>query len=292
MFVKDNRIKSVELYFEEKLSENFSGSEIKSIYKSLISSRLNFDFDDYLLHKNATVSESDLLFFRSAIKRLLAGEPFQYIVGTSYFYNLELKVKPGVLIPRPETEELVDWIVKDVQEQKSNSEVLEIEDWCTGSGCIALALKKAIPKAKVKAIDYDDAALEITRDNVVFTTMDVMVEKQDALNIKQSNPSSIDIIVSNPPYIPNADKKMMADHVLDHEPGVALFVEDEDPLVFYRNLGMYGMVHLKEGGSIYFEIHENYAAATRNLLQSMGYFMVELKQDMQGKDRMLKATKF
>ncbi|SFT35468.1 release factor glutamine methyltransferase [Lishizhenia tianjinensis] len=292
MFVKDNHIKSVELYFEEKLRDIFSGSEIKTISKSLIAQRLGFAFDDYLLHKDGTVSESDLLFFRGAIKRLLAGEPFQYILGETYFYNLELKVKPGVLIPRPETEELVNWIVEDIQAQKKESETIILEDWCTGSGCIALALKKALPNAQVKAIDYDDAALTVAQENVVFTGLEVVVEKQDALNISQTAPKGLDVIVSNPPYIPNADKSFMADHVLDHEPGIALFVDDKDPLVFYRNLGMYGMVHLKEGGSIYFELHENYAAATQNLLQSMGYFMVELKQDMQGKDRMLKATKF
>ncbi|MDX1447134.1 peptide chain release factor N(5)-glutamine methyltransferase [Lishizhenia sp.] len=289
MFVKDNHIKSVELYFEEKLRDNFSGNEIKTISKSLIAQRLGFAFDDYLLHKDGTVSESDLLFFRAAVKRLLSGEPFQYILGETYFYNLELKVKPGVLIPRPETEELVHWIVEDAAQKEKE---LTLEDWCTGSGCIALALKKALPQAQVKAIDYDDAALAVAKENVAFTGLDVSVEKQDALNIAQSAPKNLDVIVSNPPYIPNADKSFMADHVLDHEPGIALFVDDNDPLVFYRNLGMYGMVHLKEGGSIYFELHENYAAATQNMLQSMGYFMVELKQDMQGKDRMLKATKF
>lgn len=289
MFVKDNHIKSVELYFEEKLKDNYSGNEIKTISKSLIAQRLGFAFDDYLLHKDGTVSESDLLFFRAAVKRLLSGEPFQYILGETYFYNLELKVKPGVLIPRPETEELVHWIVEDAAQKEKE---LTLEDWCTGSGCIALALKKALPQAQVKAIDYDDAALGVAKENVAYTGLDVSVEKQDALNIAQSAPKNLDVIVSNPPYIPNADKSFMADHVLDHEPGIALFVDDNDPLVFYRNLGMYGMVHLKEGGSIYFELHENYAAATQNMLQSMGYFMVELKQDMQGKDRMLKATKF
>lgn len=288
MFVKDNQIKSVERYFEEMLKENFSASEIKTIAKSLIAQRLGFNFDDYLLHKDGTVSESDLLFFRSAVKRMLAGEPFQYVSGETYFYNLELKVKPGVLIPRPETEELVHWIVEEHQAKEN----LHIEDWCTGSGCIALSLKKAMPTAIVKAVDFDDEALKVAKENVIFTGLNVAVEKQDALNIPAENSKGLDVIVSNPPYIPNADKSFMADHVLDHEPGVALFVEDDDPLVFYRNLGKYGMVHLKEGGSIYFELHENFAAATQNLLQSMGYFMVEMKQDLQGKDRMLKATKF
>lgn len=286
MFVNDNSIASVEKYFQEQLKDTFNSRELRIIFKSVLSKRLNFDENQLLIDKKQKVSESDLLFFRSAIKRLINNEPLAHIVGYTYFYDLKILCSPAALIPRPETEELVDWVLTDYD----TTDTLNVLDVCSGSGCISLALKNKRRKWDVRGIDLSKEALELSKTNAKSLNLEVQFTEDNALNLSLEN-NAFDCIVSNPPYIPNKDKDFMHDNVLLHEPSIALFVENSDPLVFYREIAKTAFNALKNEGCLYFEIHEDYGRATRELLLSLGYFNVLLKKDLQGKERMLKATK-
>jgi release factor glutamine methyltransferase len=235
--------------------------------------------------------------------RLMNHEPVQYVLNEAWFYGMKLFVDTNVLIPRPETEELVDWIVKDVRRAGKNvfirkpfeadeTTILKILDVGTGSGCIALSLKKSMPKAEVWGCDASEGALNIARRNgseldirVDFTGLNFLDKEQ------RKQLPTVDIIVSNPPYIPLNEKKTLGVNVVAHEPHTALFVPDDDPLIFYKALADFGKHRLHPGGHIYVEIHEDYGLYITQLLKKEGYINVELKQDMQGKDRMAKAEK-
>ncbi len=233
--------------------------------------------------------------------RLLLHEPVQYILEHAWFAGLKLYVNPSVLIPRPETEELVHWIVQDIKTlalpvlQPSGGGAdrtgsLKIVDVGTGSGCIALALKKALPGAEVWGCDKSEAALNIARRNGSETDLRVDFQGIDFLESTQhSLLPAVDIVVCNPPYIPLRDKHSMAANVVDFEPHQALFVADEDPLIFYRALANFGKQKLHPGGCIYVEIEENSGTDVVKLFEEAGYKNVVLKQDMQGKDRMIRA---
>lgn len=234
---------------------------------------------------------------------LINHEPVQYVLNEAWFYGLKLFVDNNVLIPRPETEELVDWVVKDVRKtgkdvfekrpaEADETTLLKILDIGTGSGCIALALKKAMPKAEVWACDASEGALNIARRNgseldirVDFTGLNFLDETQ------RKQLPTVDIIVSNPPYIPLKDKKSLDVHVVAHEPHSALFVPDDDPLIFYKAIADFGKHRLYPGGYIYMEINEELGLFTTQLFKKEGYINVELKQDMQGRDRMVKVQK-
>jgi release factor glutamine methyltransferase len=248
-----------------------------------------------------TPQQEDLL--QDVAARLLEQEPIQYITATAWFYGLKLYVDRSVLIPRPETEELADWIIKDVLaaglpvfQRKTNdadvTSVLKILDVGTGSGCIALALKNKMPLAEVWGCDVSEEALNVARRNgsgnnirVDFQGVDFLDEAQQRLL------PSVDILVSNPPYIPLRDKAGMQDNVLCYEPHTALFVPDEDALLFYRALARFGRKRLHDGGSIYLEIHEDLGQAVQELFTNEGYGSVEIRMDMQGKERMVKVRK-
>lgn len=239
--------------------------------------------------------------YREASKRLLQHEPLQYVTGEALFCGLRLHVDRGVLIPRPETEELVEWIVHEVRAEGLSvfsqppgaadaTRTLRILDAGTGSGCIALALKHRMPRAEVWGTDLSDAALTVARRNgseldirVDFVALDFL----DAAQRRQL--PQIDILVSNPPYVPHKDAATMQPNVLQYEPHIALFVDDSDPLLFYRALAAFGRDHLNSGGTIYCELHEDLAHPTADLFRQEGYADVEIRRDMQGKERMLKA---
>lgn len=236
-------------------------------------------------------------------QRLATHEPVQYVLGEAYFGNLKLYVNKDVLVPRPETEELVQWVISDVKasgkpvfngkkDTADKTDLLKILDVGTGSGCIALALKQQMPLAEVWGCDASDAALTVARRN--GSELDIRVDfvALDFLDSAQRRQlPTVDIIVSNPPYIPLSEKESMQPNVVAHEPHRALFVPDNDALVFYKALADFGKERLYTGGSIYAEIHENLGAAVVQLFESEGYQQVELKKDMQGKDRMVKAIK-
>lgn len=237
----------------------------------------------------------------SLTTRLLKHEPIQYLMGKTWFYGLELFVDPSVLIPRPETEELTDWVVRDIRRsgmdvfsknpmRADETSRLKILDICTGSGCIALAIKKAVPLAEVWGCDISEAALNIARRN--GAELDIRVDFQ-GMNFldpaQQKLLPSVDIAVSNPPYIPYSDRNAMQANVLEFEPHVALFVPDNDALVFYHALEGFGMHRLHDRGCIYMEIHENLGSQVLDIFSKN--YEVEIKKDMQGKERMVKARR-
>ncbi len=218
--------------------------------------------------------------------RLQKAEPIQYILNEAWFYDIPFYVNKSVLIPRPETEELVDWIIKDHQ-QKQDLSILDIG---TGSGCIPVILKRKMPQAEVSSCDISTAALEVAQKNARKHKTEIEFIQSDFLNIENwSSFKKTDVIVSNPPYIPQKEKGFMHDNVLAHEPHLALFVEDNNPLVFYAAIAKAGSILLNEGGLIYVEIFEGLGNETLLLFEKQGYNTL-MKKDMQGKSRMIKAT--
>lgn len=286
MFVQTNSIQAVKAYFKERLHHQFSESELKAMLKVAICERLKLSSADYLLCDSNLLSESDLLYFRSIVKRLQTNEPFQYILGKTEFYGLEIKCDYRALIPRPETEELVEWVMEVAASENT------LIDFCTGSGCIALALKNELPSATVLATDYSDKALSLSKENASALKLDVEFILHDALSDQLPSTlteQSIDIIVSNPPYIPELDKQEMQANVLDYEPHMALFVENENALIFYKTIARQAAKLLTENGLLFFEIHERLANETKEAIEALGFADVEIRKDLQGKDRMIKA---
>ena len=251
--------------------------------------------------KQTELSESQFSQLQKDLQRLKSNEPIQYVMNKSWFYGMELYVDKNVLIPRPETEEMVEWIISDLKAsgkdvfirrsmEADETTQLKILDVGTGSGCIALALKKAMPKAEVWGCDVSEEALNVARRN--GSTLNIRVDFQ-GLNFldeaQQKHLPTVDIIVSNPPYVPLKDKEQMQPNVVAHEPHTALFVPDNDPLVFYKALAEFGKKRLYESGTIYMEIHEGLANEVVTVFNKQGYSNIELKKDMQRKDRMVKV---
>jgi release factor glutamine methyltransferase len=254
------------------------------------------------LERKASLTAHQLHHLTEMTQRLKKHEPVQYVVGQAWFAGLKLYVDPTVLIPRPETEELVDWIIKDVKASGlpvfSNDGVvadktteLKIIDVGTGSGCIALALKKAMPLAEVWGCDISEEALNVARRNGSESNIRVDFQGINFLDSAQQKfLPSVEIIVSNPPYISEKDKATIPNNVISYEPHAALFVPNNDALVFYKALAQFGKNRLHEGGSIYVEINENSAAEVVQLFIEQGYTNLEIRKDMQGKDRMVKGS--
>ena len=294
MFVQTNSVKAIRSYFKEKLALTFSDNEIKLIGNEVICSRLNLSREDLIGVNDLLLSESDLLYFRSIVKRLLKNEPFQYITETAYFYELKLKCDKRALIPRPETEELVDW-VKESFLNKTTPEL--IADLCTGSGCIALSLKSIYLKSIVIATDVSNDALSLANENSVNSNLNIELINFNALDelsyFEKGNfiPNSFDCWVSNPPYIPNVEKNEMALNVLDYEPHIALFVPDDEALVFYEKIAKMAKIYLKTEGLLFFEIHENLSLEVLEILEDLNFNSIEIRLDLQGKTRMVKAKK-
>jgi len=245
-------------------------------------SRLQLSVD-----RQQAVSEQQWQAAGAIIGRLQQHEPLQYVLGCAHFYGLELEVGPGVLIPRPETEELVDLIVRDHARQQH----LQILDLCTGSGCIAIALSAHLRAEKVYALDISEPALAIARTNALKYGQPVGWLRQDILvQDLELPPASLDIMVSNPPYVLEQEKIFMRKNVLTFEPHLALFVPDNNALLFYKRISELGLKHLKPGGRLYFEINEQQAAPLVALMQHLGYSGVEVLPDLFGKDRFIRAA--
>lgn len=225
--------------------------------------------------------------FNEIQHRLLGNEPIQYILNEAWFYDLPFWVNASVLVPRPETEELVDWVIKDHQQSKD----LAILDIGTGSGCIPIILKKKIPRARVASCDVSAAALEVARKNARKHQTDIHFIECDFLKREQwSSMGPADVIISNPPYIPQSEKGLMHPNVLDHEPHLALFVDDSEPLIFYSAIAEAGKILLNDSGLIYVEIFEGLGNETLSVFRDHGYDAL-LKKDMQGKERFIKARR-
>lgn len=289
MFVSDNRLSTLKNYFKQQLQEQFSASEIKFMFNTAAYERLQIS-NAFLVLDDLALSESDLLFFHFMTKRLLKGEPFQQIIGFTEFYGLKIDVNQNVLTPRPETEELVDLILKTKDSFSANEN--KIVDVCSGSGCIALALKANWNEAQVFGLEKSSEALKVSKSNAEKLNLKVDFIEKDVLTTDWDfEPNSISIIVSNPPYITENEKQEMTTTVLDFEPGMALFVSNKDPLVFYREIATKAKALIQENGYLFFEINEYLGQETKQLIESIGFKNVQLLQDLQGKDRMISAQK-
>ena len=283
MFVIDNQLKTAKNYFSEQLKNLFTSTEINSMWKEIICLRLKWNPSDYILNTTFRLSESDLLFIRSYVHRLKKNEPFQYIHGITTFFGLELICDKRALIPRPETEELVAWTVEFGPHKT-------IADLCTGSGCIALGLKSKFSESNVTGLDFSTDALSLAKENSKLTNLDVEFIHADVLNINRDLlDQKWDCIISNPPYIPSNERESIAENVLNFEPEISLFVENENPIIFYEAIVKYAKSNLSENGFLFFEIHPDFSAKISDLLNLKGFINIELRKDLQGKNRMIKA---
>lgn len=266
----------------EKIASYYDEREANSLMRIL--------FEDifHIANTNSErlLNEEQLALIDVYTDRLLTGEPLQYIIGQADFYGLKFKVSPAVLIPRQETEELVYLVL----ENHSSDTSLHVLDIGTGSGCIPITLKKYRPNWNVSAVDVSLKALAVAKENSLLNRVVVDFQQLDILSATPIA-DSWDIVISNPPYIPNTEAHMMKENVLKYEPSIALFVEDVDPLLFYREIAIFSQLALKKGGYLYFELNEYNANEVAKLINKLGFGSVELFQDISGKDRMIKAQK-
>ena len=270
-----------------QLAQIYIEGEAKAIARMTYEERFGLTLSDIYLGKDTQLSADNQTELEEIAKRLLQGEPIQYILGHADFCGRPFLVNENVLIPRPETEELCQWITS-----QGVCPPMRLLDIGTGSGCIAITLAAEIPQAEVTAWDISAEALEVARENAKRANVHVSFEQVDVLNSQLSIVNcQFDLIVSNPPYICNKEREAMEPNVLEHEPHTALFVPDDDPLLFYRTIALYGQTALKDGGWLYFEINPLYAKDVCNMLGPMSYDDVETKTDQYGKQRMIRAMK-
>ena len=251
-----------------------------------------------LAEPNLQLTEEQQVWLDDAICRLGNNEPLQHVLGHSTFYGYRFKCDGRALVPRPETEELVDWILHDISTLNSQLSTLNILDIGTGTGCIALSLAKELTNSTVTALDISEEALSLAKENAkLLEAENVDFIKGDILNIETQNTETqniaslqkYEIIVSNPPYVRECEKAKMEANVLDYDPHTALFVTDDDPLIFYRTIGKFALTHLTPNGALYFEINQYLGQETCDLLIGLGYKNVELREDINGNARMIKA---
>lgn len=290
-------------FIKEELKGIYDESEGSNIAGLILEEITGLSRNELLLNRTAILTAEQEKNLTEFVQRLQQHEPVQYILNKAWFYGMELYVDATVLIPRPETEELVDWIVNDVKKeglpvfergamQADVTRQLKILDIGTGSGCIALALKKEMPSAEVWGCDISEEALNVARRN--GAALDIRVDFQGINFLDEEQQTflpTVNIIVSNPPYVPLQDKESMRKNVLDYEPHTALFIPNNDALLFYKAIAGFAKKRLHDDGVIYLEIHEDLSEEVAYLFKSEGYQHVEVKIDMQGKDRMIKARR-
>ena len=273
-------------FFLESLKENLSAREIENIFFELLFFKMKWERVDYLLNKNQKLMPSEVSFFEDSLNKLSRNIPVQHITGQTFFCDLLIHVHSKVLIPRPETQELVHLVLNDCKKD-SLKEILDIG---TGSGCIIIALKKSLSNTNCTALDISKEAVSTAKKNAKLNNVDINFITKDIIHFKNDE-KSWDIIVSNPPYIPISNKQFMHANVLENEPSLALFVENQDPLKYYRVISDFGCHHLKKNGKIYFEIHEDFANDVVNLLLLKKQFKCSVHNDFQGKSRFIVAVK-
>lgn len=296
----DNKLSTFKTHLYDTLKRSgIDESELRPIFDRLCHYRLGYSANRLLMEPDQRLSESEILLLIADLKRLRSHEPVQYVVGHEEFCGHSFKVSAATLIPRPETEELVQWIIHDLSESKPSTAELNrptsILDIGTGSGCIPISLKSELPDALVHGLDISEEALAMAVHNaesilghgtqrgstVHFHQVDVLT---DALPV-----TDLDVIVSNPPYVLRAEADQMKENVLAHEPHLALFVEDNDPLIFYRRIAELALSGLSDGGRLYFEINEALEKETTALLQDIGYAHIDCRKDLSGKPRMIRC---
>jgi release factor glutamine methyltransferase len=273
------------LYFQNELSGYYTSDEIKSLTYLILKEVCDLPFYEIVTRKFNNLSDAQDKKIQDIVERLKKYEPVQYIFGKTEFFGMEFKINPFVLIPRPETEELVEWILSE--NEVSNPRILDL---CTGSGCIAIVLAKKIPGAELHAWDISSAALDVAKLNAEKNGVEVIFRRVDVL---KENPGEIifDIMVSNPPYVTEMEKREMKPNVLQFEPPEALFVPNDNPLIFYDRISDMAQRQLTKGGKLYFEINRNYGKQMVFMLEKKGFSHVELRKDISNNDRMIRAIK-
>ena len=274
------KVSNILSYFREELSAVADEREITSWYYISMEYLLVYNRSDCIINSNQVLNKSQLSKIKQIVAELKTHKPIQYILGKTEFYGLDIKVNEHTLIPRPETEQLVDWILKE--------NFVAALDIGTGSGCIPIALAKH-KDAKVLAIDVSEDALLIAEENAKNNEVEIDFIHQDILQTNYLQ--KVDLIVSNPPYVLESEKEKMQENVLDYEPELALFVEDKNPLIFYKKIASLAFNFLNENGKLFFEINAKFGKETIEMLADIGFVNIELKKDMNDKDRMIKAIK-
>jgi release factor glutamine methyltransferase len=290
MDIHSARIGEMRRLVGDELLAVYPATEAAAIAQALFTQLTGKSASELVMDKEHELTESELFFLQQALGRLLQMEPLQYITGTAWFHGYPFTVNPSVLIPRPETEELVSWITDEL---KRNGEKPRILDVGTGSGCIALTLYRNVPGCEIWALDVSDEALAVAQENannqeaaIFFTRLDILHKPSwDRL-------PSFGLIVSNPPYVTPADREKMMVNVTGFEPHIALFVDGDDPLAFYREIILFSSSHLDFGGSLFFECNEGNSHTVAGLMEKHGFSNVALRKDMQGKARMLRGMWF
>lgn len=283
--IATNTVEAVLDQYQRDLSPLYPKGEVRAIACAVFFDRLGWDATDLMLKREAALSESELLQVYLPLKRLRAGEPLQYVLGSVEFHGLRISVDPSVLIPRPETEELVDLITRS--RSRAPGRILDIG---TGSGAIALALKRHFPQAVVIGVDASTEALATAERNACENELEVEWRCENVLD-PSWDMGPVDLVVSNPPYVPRSEEASLAAHVRDHEPHLALFVEDVDPLLFYRVIGQRALDRLPEGGELWFEGHYIHTPETARMLERAGYAEVKVLKDLSGAYRFIHARR-
>ena len=297
-------LKQYKSHFFDALKNSQDEQEIESFFFILTEYLHNLKRVDVTLNPNFELSEAEVGKWNAILAQLQLEKPIQYITGEAWFYGLQFEVNENTLIPRPETEELVEWIIEswklEVGSWKSeNQKRINVLDIGTGTGCIPITLKTNLPQANVFAIDVSEMALEVARRNAELNKVEVnfiqanILEVEDVSKIQTSIsqlPTNFDIIVSNPPYVRNLEKQEIKKNVLDYEPHLALFVEDTDALLFYRKIAQLAIKNLSPNGLLFFEINQYLGKETVELLENLGFKNIELKKDMFGNDRMIRCS--
>ena len=292
-------VKQYRNYFNETLKTIYPITEIDSFFFLLLEEYLGFRRVDIVLKSDFKITQETLNLLQSATKQLEQEVPLQYIIGKTEFYGLPFVVNKHVLIPRPETEELVAWVVSESSrfktfntstKQTTETKQLKILDIGTGSGCIPISLKKQLPFAKISAIDISKEALTVAKKNAVLNNVDIHFILQDILKTVALD-QHYDIIISNPPYVRELEKKELKNNVLKNEPHVALFVENDNPLIFYAKIAELAKKYLNKNGLLFFEINQYLGTETIDLVNKKGLRNIQLKKDMFGNDRIIVASK-
>lgn len=278
------RIKQYRTQFIKELSPFYDAYEAESFFYLILENKHKLRQIDLALNHELTFSDADLAIWGGFLNELKKEVPIQYLLGKTNFYGLDFEVNENVLIPRPETEELVEWIINENKEGKSKK--IKVLDIGTGSGCIAISLAKNLPNAEVYGIDVSKKAIETAKRNAINNNVDITFMYQNILDTDVLA-CNFDIIVSNPPYVRNLEKEEIKKNVLDYEPHLALFVDDNDALVFYRKIAALAKSGLKESGQLYFEINQYLGKEMTDLLEKMDFKNIELRKDIYDNDRMI-----
>lgn len=287
MWPKSNLLKDVQAQFKLDLIERFENQEIEIFADYVFEEFCNLNRIDRIVKTDYRLSESEIVKISQAVKKINSFMPIQYVVSKAYFYGLSYFVNQTVLIPRPETEELVSWVNESVR-VKEHGDILDIG---TGSGCISVSIAKMNNKCRVSAIDISKESLSIAERNADYNHVNIRFIEGDALDSKSLPDEKFDLIVSNPPYVRQSEKYFMKSNVLDYEPSIALFVTDENPLIYYKSISEFAVEHLIAGGELFFEINEAFANELVGLLNSLGFIDVKIKFDFRGKPRFIKGVR-